>query len=94
MFAAAWPDHAQRDIMPVISRSVWFVYTHASDRLVGFVNFTWDGGIDAFILNTTVHRHVQRGGIRQQLVRNSVVVAHEHGVEWSCVDFEPHLSDF
>ena len=44
---------------PVLERSLTWVTAHEGDRLVGFVNVAWDGGVHAFLLDTTVHPGVQ-----------------------------------
>lgn len=62
--------------------------------MIGFVNLTWDGGIHAFLLDTTVHPDLRRRGIGTELVRRAAVVARERGIEWLHVDFEPRLSGF
>ena len=64
------------------------------NRLVGFVNLAWDGGIHAFILDTTVHPTVRQRGIGQALVKHAAAVAQERGIEWLHVDYEPHLRAF
>jgi GNAT superfamily N-acetyltransferase len=61
---------------------------------VGFVNLAWDGGIHAFLLDTTVHAAWQRRGIGRRLVGEAVAVAAARGMEWVHGDYEPHLDDF
>jgi GNAT superfamily N-acetyltransferase len=94
LFDAAWSQHAWRDFQPVLSRSLTYVCAYQGDRLIGFVNLAWDGGIHAFVLDTTVHPEMRRQWIGQQLVRHAVMVAQERGVEWVHVDFGPHLQSF
>ncbi len=94
LFAAAWPDHRWSDFQRVLSRSLVYVCAYYRGRLVGFVNVAWDGGIHAFLLDTTVHPDVQRRGIGQQLVREAAAIARERGIEWLHVDYEPHLESF
>jgi ribosomal protein S18 acetylase RimI-like enzyme len=90
LFDAAWSQHDWRGFQSVVSRSPTYVCAYQGDRLIGFVNLAWDGGLHAFVLDTTVHPEMRRQGIGQQLVRHAVMVAHERGVEWVHVDFEPH----
>jgi len=94
LFAAAWRGHSSTDFNPVLNRSLAFVCAYHSARLIGFVNLAWDGGIHAFVLDTTVHPEHQRRGIGQQLVKQATAVAKERGIEWLHVDFEPHLQTF
>jgi len=94
LFAAAWENHSPIDFRPVLKHSLAFVCAYDSARLVGFVNLAWDGGVHAFILDTTVHHEFQRRGIGRQLVKYAAVVAKERGLEWLHVDFEPHLQEF
>jgi len=94
LFAAAWPNHAWSDFAPVLSRSLAYVCAYRQDRLIGFVNLAWDGGIHAFLLDTTVHPDFQRHGIGRELVAQARQVARERGIEWLHVDYEPHLEAF
>jgi ribosomal protein S18 acetylase RimI-like enzyme len=94
LFAASWPAHAESDFQPILSRSLAYICAYDAERLIGFVNLAWDGGIHAFILDTTVHPDLRRRGIGQQLVLKAAAVAQACGVEWLHVDFEPHLRHF
>jgi ribosomal protein S18 acetylase RimI-like enzyme len=94
LFAASWPNHIWCDCRPILEQSLAFVCAYQAERLVGFVNLAWDGGIHAFVLDTTVHPELRQRGIGQQLVRQAAVVAQERGIEWLHVDFEPHLLGF
>jgi GNAT superfamily N-acetyltransferase len=94
LFAAAWPKHGWSDFVPVLSRSLAYVCAYQQERLIGFVNLAWDGGIHAFLLDTTVHPDVRRHGIGSELVMRAAQVARERGIEWLHVDYEPHLESF
>ncbi len=94
VYGAAWGKDAAYDFQPALRHSLAYVCAYADDQLVGFVNLAWDGGVHAFILDTTVHPHWQRRGIGQALVERAVAVARERGLEWVHVDFEPHLLHF
>ncbi len=94
LFAAAWLEHSWHDFHSILNRSLAFVCAYRAERLVGFVNLAWDGGIHTFILDTTVHPSVRRCGIGRQLVRQAVAVARVSGIVWLHVDFEPNLRDF
>jgi GNAT superfamily N-acetyltransferase len=91
LFAAAWPGHSARDFAPVLARSLAYV---CANHLVGFVNLAWDGGIHAFLLDTTVHPAAQRRGLGTQLVRAAAAQAEQRGITWLHVDYEPHLAAF
>jgi GNAT superfamily N-acetyltransferase len=94
LFSAAWTDHQPSDFHPVLNHSLAYIGAYDAGRLVGFINLAWDGGIHAFLLDTTVHLDAQRQGIGSELVRRAVDVARERGIEWLHVDFEPHLLGF
>lgn len=94
--AAAWAHHEgdEFDFQKVLGRSLCHAGAYAEDRLIGFVNVAWDGGIHAFLLDTMVHPGFQRQGIATQLVRAATEEARRRGAEWLHVDYEPHLDDF
>ncbi|NKL78462.1 GNAT family N-acetyltransferase [Rhizobium leguminosarum] len=94
LFSAAWGSPQSRDFTPILSRSLAHIGAYQDDRLVGFVNVAWDGGIHAFILDTSVHPDMRRQGIATRLVREATQVARERGAEWLHVDFQPHLTGF
>ena len=83
-------DYAQR----VLPRSLAYVGAFEVQRLVGFVNVAWDGGVHAFLLDACVHADFQRQGIATALVRRAAEVARDRGAAWLHVDFEPHLEGF
>lgn len=94
LFAAAWESHAPRDFTPILQHSLAYVCAYAGGELVGFVNLAWDGGIHAFLLDTTVHPAQGRQGIGRQLVALAAAEARRRGMEWLHVDYEPHLEPF
>jgi ribosomal protein S18 acetylase RimI-like enzyme len=94
LFAASWPDHITSDFLQVLRRSLAYICAYDGERLIGFVNLAWDGGIHAFLLDTTVHPASQRRGIGQHLVREAARIAQERGIHWLHVDYEPHLETF
>ena len=94
LFKAAWPDYQWCDFTPILAKSLSYVCAYQKNQLVGFVNMAWDGGIHAFILDTTVHPSVRRQGIGLALVRQAAKVAQKQGVKWLHVDYEPHLTSF
>jgi GNAT superfamily N-acetyltransferase len=94
LFVASWPGAEWCDFAPILSRSLAYVCAFDGDRLVGFVNLAWDGGVHAFLLDTTVHPDYRRRGIGSALVSEAITVARTRGIEWLHVDFEPHLMEF
>jgi len=94
LFAAAWPDHVETDFQTVLSHSLLYVCAYHEQQLIGFVNVAWDGGIHAFLLDTTVHPAYQRKGIGQQLVKLAAGESRAKGIRWLHVDYEPKLAHF
>lgn len=94
LFQASWPGHLWTDFQPILSHSLSYVCAFVGDALIGFVNLAWDGGIHAFLLDTTVHPNWRRRGVGRELVRRAAAVARERGVHWLHVDYEPHLETF
>jgi GNAT superfamily N-acetyltransferase len=94
LFATAWGEPSRHDFSSVLRHSLAFVCAYHEERLIGFVNLAWDGGIHAFLLDTTVHPDFRRRGIGRRLVRRVIEVARDRGIEWVHVDFEPCLRDF
>lgn len=94
LFRAAWPHEGNASYAPVLARSLTYVAAYDGERLVGFVNVAWDGGVHAFLLDTTVHPEVQRRGIGRELVSRAAQEARALGCSWLHVDFEPHLESF
>ncbi|MEZ2132368.1 MULTISPECIES: GNAT family N-acetyltransferase [unclassified Sinorhizobium] len=94
LWAAAWNEATPRDFSGILSRSLAHVRAYDGDRLIGFVNVAWDGGIHAFILDTCVHPELRRQGIATRLVKEAERVARERGARWLHVDFEENLRAF
>jgi GNAT superfamily N-acetyltransferase len=94
LFASSWEGHQWKDFEPVLGRSLGYVCAWRADELIGFVNLAWDGGLHAFVLDTTVHPRVRRRGVGHRLVKLAVEVARERGVEWVHVDFDAPLREF
>lgn len=91
LWRASWGSGAGDYCRKVLPRSLAHIGAYNGDRLVGFVNVAWDGGIHAFILDTTVHPDVRRQGIAVELLNAAGEAARERGAEWLHVDFEPQL---
>ncbi len=94
LFAAAWGGSGQMDVTRFARYSLTYIAAFAGETQIGFVNVVWDGGIHAFLLDTTVHPAYQRHGIGRELVRRATASARERGMHWLHVDYEPHLEGF
>lgn len=90
----AWGSEPPKNYHSVLERSLGHVGALDGDRLVGFVNIAWDGGVHAFILDTAVGPGFRRRGLATELVRVATDLARKRGAEWLHVDFEPHLTAF
>jgi GNAT superfamily N-acetyltransferase len=64
------------------------------DRLVGFVNVAWDGGVHAFVLDTVVAQRNRANRVGAALVRTATEGCRAAGCEWLHVDSEEHLRSF
>jgi GNAT superfamily N-acetyltransferase len=91
LFEVSWPDHRERSFAPVLERSLVTIGAFAGERLVGFVNVAWDGGVHGFVLDTTVHPDFRRRGIALSLLQEVARVASDHKLEWLHADFVPEL---
>ncbi|MFI8822446.1 GNAT family N-acetyltransferase [Streptomyces sp. NPDC053431] len=94
LFHASWPGHRGTDFAPVLARRLLHVTARRDGRLVGYVNVVGDGGVHAFLLDTTVHPDERRAGLGTALVRTAAAAARERGAHWLHVDFEPRLTRF
>lgn len=94
LFAAAWGSAPDRPFAPILARSLCHCGAYDGERLVGFVNVATDGGVHAFVLDTSVHPDMRRRGIATDLVRLATRTARERGAHWLHVDYEPHLEGF
>jgi GNAT superfamily N-acetyltransferase len=94
LFGLAWNNHQEKDFERQLRHSLLWICAYDKNTLIGFVNVAWDGGIHAFLLDTTVHPAYQRRGIGKVLVMQAIQAAHAEGMEWLHVDYEPHLEAF
>lgn len=94
MWSAAWGSPWRGDLAFILARSLVHACAYAGDRVVGYVNVAWDGGVHAFLLDTTVDPEFQRRGIARELVRLVAAEAKTRGADWLHVDYEPHLTGF
>ena len=98
------PLHAEGFGHPVLPGDDWlgqverhslgWVTARDDDRLVGFVNVAWDGGVHAFLLDTLVPRTHRGRGIGTRLVALAIEHARAAGCEWLHVDWDEDLRRF
>src|ERR671925_329361 len=88
LFSVSWPPGEEKDYRKVLHYSLLYVGAFAGHRLVGFVSVAWDGGVHAFLLDTTVHPDFRRRGIGSQLVVVAAEATKARGVEWLHVDYD------
>ncbi|MEV3952590.1 GNAT family N-acetyltransferase [Streptomyces halstedii] len=74
--------------------SLGWVCAWEGDRLVGFVNVAWDGGVHAFVLDTVVAQRCRSNGVGSALIRAAAEGCRAAGCEWLHADFEEHLRTF
>lgn len=94
MWQAAWGNPWSGDLAVILARSLVHACAYSGPRVVGYVNVAWDGGVHAFLLDTTTDPEFQRRGIARELVRLVSAEARSRGAEWLHVDYEPHLASF
>jgi GNAT superfamily N-acetyltransferase len=94
LFAASWPAHEHTDFGTRLRHSLLWVAALRDGELVGFVNVVGDGGVHAFVLDTTVHPSARGQGLGVRLVRRAADEARCLGARWLHVDYEAHLSGF
>jgi ribosomal protein S18 acetylase RimI-like enzyme len=94
LFENVWDDHVPADLTNVLSHSLTNICAYRADKLIGYVNVAWDGGMHAFLLDTAVHREFRRQGIGTKLVEHAIAEVRARGLKWLHVDFEPHLEGF
>ncbi len=78
----------------VEQHSLGWVCAYDRERLVGFVNVAWDGGVHAFVLDTLVDAAARHQGIGRGLLDVASREARAAGCEWIHVDFEEDLRGF
>jgi len=74
--------------------SLGWVCAFEADRLIGFVNVAWDGGMHAFVIDTLVAPDRRHAGIGRKLLEVAERESRSAGCEWLHVDFEDALRDF
>jgi GNAT superfamily N-acetyltransferase len=64
------------------------------ERLIGFLNVAWDGGVHAFVLDTLVAGDRRHTGIGRAMLAVAERESRAAGCEWLHVDFEAALENF
>jgi GNAT superfamily N-acetyltransferase len=88
------PAEDRRWKAQVERHSLGWVCARTGDRLVGFVNVPWDGGVHAFILDTLVGAGVRRQGVGTRMIAIAVAEARAAGCVWLHADFDEVFSAF
>jgi ribosomal protein S18 acetylase RimI-like enzyme len=78
----------------IVRHSLGWVCARDEEKLVGFVNVAWDGGVHAFVLDTLVATSARRHGIGSRMVAIAAEQARAAKCEWLHVDFEERLRAF
>jgi ribosomal protein S18 acetylase RimI-like enzyme len=94
LWLASWGTATNAEFAAIWSRSLAHLAAFDSERIIGYLNVSWDGGVHASIYDVTVHPDHRRRGVGTALLREAARVARERGAEWLHVDFEPHLLGF
>jgi RimJ/RimL family protein N-acetyltransferase len=92
LFDANWDERSAQDHTRTLAHSLTWIGAYHDGRLVGFVNVAWDGGVHAFLLDTTVDHSYRHRGIGTGLVSEALAATADHpGIEWVHVDSSPEL---
>lgn len=94
LFQSAWPQHVERDFQLVLDRALTYIGAFDGQKLIGFANLAWDGGLHGFVLDPTVHPGYRRRGIGRALIYGLARVARASRLQWLHVDYEAHLEPF
>ncbi len=80
------------DYLQVLARSLTWIGAFDDDRLIGYANIAWDGGVHAFLLDPTVHPDYRHRGIGTELVKEALAAtARVPEIEWMHVDSDEAL---
>lgn len=90
----AWGGDIADNYAAVLQRSLGHVVARDGERLVGFANIAWDGGVHAFLLDVATDPDYRCQGLATRVVERATALAWERGATWLHVDFEPHLEGF
>ncbi len=74
--------------------SLGWVTAYDGDRLVGFLNVPWDGGVHAWLQDVIVASTDRRRGIGRAMVALATENSRTAGCEWLHVDFDEEHREF
>lgn len=87
VFDEPWRERLER-------HSLGWVTARDGDRLVGFVNLVWDGGVHVFVIDTMVASSHRHRGIGTELLAVAEREARAAGCEWLHADYDDDLVPF
>ncbi|HAZ27352.1 TPA: GNAT family N-acetyltransferase [Candidatus Acetothermia bacterium] len=88
------PPDQRQDYDQVLARSLTWIGAFDGERLIGYANVAWDGGVHAFLLDPTVHPAFRRRGVGTRLVKEALAAVAEHPeIEWVHVDSSEELME-
>ncbi|WP_219413051.1 GNAT family N-acetyltransferase [Pseudonocardia nigra] len=87
-------DGRQRWAQRLDGHSLTWVGAFEGERLVGFANVAWDGGVHAFLVDVMVEPERQGCGLGAAVVAEAVRLAAAAGCAWLHVDFVADLAPF
>jgi hypothetical protein len=78
----------------VAGHSLTWVGAFEDERMVGFANLAWDGGVHAFLVDVLVGAAPAAPRDRRALAGEAVRLATEAGCAWLHADYAPDLAPF
>ena len=82
------------DYLKILAQSLTWIGAFDGDRLIGYANVAWDGGVHAFLLDPTVHPDCRHRGVGSQLVKEALAAAARvPEIEWMHVDSDEALME-
>jgi len=83
---------ASANYLEALDHSLTWIGAFDGDRLIGYANVAWDGGVHAFLLDPTVDPAYRHRDIGTQLVKEALVAtAKVPEIEWMHVDSDEAL---
>lgn len=80
------------DYENLLTHSLTWVGAFDGDRLIGYANVAWDGGVHAFLLDPTVKEEFRGHGIGTRLVKEVLAAVAEYPtIQWVHVDSSDDL---
>jgi ribosomal protein S18 acetylase RimI-like enzyme len=80
------------EYLKILAHSLLWIGAFDGDRLVGYANVAWDGGVHTFLLDPTVDPEYRHRGIGTRLVKEALsAVTKVPEIEWVHVDSDEAL---